>query len=112
MFIVELCGDESVNICRKNGANVSKRSELYKDLCDCIKPGDAEDACRYVISKHKPEFRIVKQIDGEYKNVLATHQDKAAVCRAIYFESESDFDGDESLCETYLIWDAAACLDR
>jgi hypothetical protein len=110
-FIVEMCSD-SVDICRKNGSNVSNRSELYKDLCDCIKPGDAEDACRYVISRHKPEFRIVKQIDGKYQNVLASHQDKAAVCKEIYFESESDFDGDESLCETYLIWESAACLDR
>jgi Fe-S-cluster-containing dehydrogenase component len=104
-FIIEL-GHECATACRKNGSEISKRSRLYSDLEDCTRSGDCEDACRYVVAEHKPEFRIVKQIDGQYQNVLATHQDKIDVCKAIYFESESDWN-DESICDMYLVWQVA-----
>ena len=110
MFVVELLGDD-ITVCRKNGSSISPRSRLAKDLLDCNRSGDCEPACRYVLSEHKPEFRVIKKIDGKYENILANNQDKAAVCRAIYFESESDFDGDESLCDAYLIWQAASSFE-
>lgn len=105
-FIVELSSD-GVSCCRKNGSEISTRSKLFADLRDCCKSGDCQAACEYVISEHLPEFRIVKRVNGEYENVIADHSDKAKVCKAIYFESESDFTGDEKLCEVYLIWQAA-----
>jgi len=104
-FIIEL-GHESVSACRKNGTEISRRSKLFSDLDACTGSGDAEPSCRYVLDAHKPEFRIVKRIDGEYKNVLATPDDKREVCEAIYFDSESNFD-DESICDLYLVWEAA-----
>lgn len=105
-FIIEI-GHESATACLKNGSEISKRSKLFRDLEDCVRSGDCEPACRYVMEHHKPEYRIVKQIDGEYQNVLATHQDKIEVCKDIYFESESDWNN-ESICDMYLVWQVAS----
>lgn len=111
MFIIEI-GHEAAMPCRPNGSRISPKSELGRDLMDCNRSGDCEPACRYVIEHHKPQFRIVKMVDGKYENVIATHADKAKVCREIYFDSDSDFEGDESLCETYLVWEAATDIER
>ncbi len=105
-FIVELSSD-GVSCCRKNGSKIAKSSKLFTDLVDCCKSGDSQKPCEYVISEHLPEFRIIKMIDSKYENVIASHADKSATCKAIYFESESDFAGNEHLCEIYLIWQGA-----
>lgn len=105
-FIIELSFPDSVSVCRKNGAEISKRSTLYTDLLDCTSSGDSEDACRYVIEQHKPEFRVVKRFDGNYRNVLASSQDLAEICRSIYFDSDSDFTN-EDIAKLYLVWQAA-----
>ncbi|ELT51210.1 hypothetical protein [Brucella intermedia] len=57
------------------------------------------------------DFRIVaRNAGGEYENRAATAEEKAETCRAIYFESESDFT-DEKTADLYLIWQAAAELE-
>jgi hypothetical protein len=106
-FIVELSSCGSVSVCRKNGSEIRPKSKLGQDLLDCSKSGDCEPACHYLLERHKPEFRIVKQIDGEYQNVLASLEDKQAICHQIYFESEADFT-DESICDLFLIWEVGA----
>ena len=110
-FIVELSGPDCVLIYRKNGSRIGKRSILYADLSDCNKSGDCEDACRYVREQYKPEFRIIKKIDGNYKNVVADHEDKIAHCKKIYFASNLNFEESEKWCEIYIIWQCAAELD-
>jgi len=107
-MIIELSTCGSVSACNDNGSELE--GELLSDLHDCCSSGDCEDSCLYVINQHKPEFRIVKMIDGEYQNVIASPEDKQAICETIYFESESDF-SDESLAELYIVWEAAANLN-
>jgi hypothetical protein len=76
-------------------------------LADCARSGDCEEACRFVVNHVGVEFRIVAlNAAGEYENRLATADEKAATCRAIYFDSDTDF-SDESTADTYLVWEAA-----
>ena len=110
-FIVELCDRNCISLYRKNGSRIGKRSSLYADLSDCNKSGDCEDACRFVLKHHKPEFRIVKKIDGNYENVVADFADKIAICKKIYFDSNFKWEESEKWCEIYLIWQCAAELD-
>jgi hypothetical protein len=107
MFIVELSLCGSVSVCRKNGRPISKRSNLGRDLLDCCASGDCEPAIRYVLEKYKPEFRIVRRVDSDYVNVLASAEEKRQVCNTIYWESESDFNV-EHTAELYLLWQAAS----
>lgn len=80
--------------------------ELHADLIDCNKPGDVENSCQYILDHWKPEFRIVKMLDGRYQNVIASDVDKQELCESIYFDSDTDFsDSDNS--ELYLVWEAA-----
>ena len=89
------------------GLSVSTDSTITADLLDCTGSGDAEQACKYVLSAHNPRFVIVaRNAAGEYENRDATEQEIEQTCRAIYFESESDF-SDLDLAKVYLIWDAA-----
>lgn len=106
-FIIEI-GHEHASACTLEGDALS--GELLEDMLDCNKSGDCESACQYVLDTYSPAFRIVKEIGGEYQNVLASAEDKQAVCEAIYFESESDFT-DESLSELYLVWESAATIE-
>lgn len=106
-FIIEISQRGSVMVCNMDGSEID--GELLQDLQDCNASGDCEPACRYVLDRYKPEFRIVKQIDGQYQNVIASSQDKAAICKSIYFESYSDFN-DEPTADLYLIWQAASEL--
>jgi hypothetical protein len=78
---------------------------------DCTSSGDCEPACQYVLDTYSPEFHIVKKVDGDYQNVIATPEDKQLVCEAIYFESEPFF-SDEDMADLYLVWEAASNLDR
>jgi hypothetical protein len=46
MFIVELSFCGSVSVCRPNGSEISPKSKLGRDLADCCKSGDCQDACQ------------------------------------------------------------------
>ena len=107
MFIIEIstCGD--VSACSENGESLAG-SEFEQDLLDCVRSGDCEPACKYINVVIEPEFRIVaKDSYGNYQNRLATAEEKQMACESVYFESDLDF-SDESLAETYLIWQAAS----
>ena len=108
-LIIEICPNEPrASACLDTGESYWTDAEIAADMRDCDASGDCEPACEYVRDVLKPEFRIIaRNATGEYENRLATPAEKAATCRAIYFDSESDFD-DESTCETYLIWEAAS----
>jgi Fe-S-cluster-containing dehydrogenase component len=106
-FIIELSLPDCVSVCRLNGSRIRPTSTLGQDLLDCVKSGDCEPACRYVLETYKPQIRIVKQVNGQYANVLASAEDMIGVCEAIYFESETDFNNTDN-CALYLLWQAAA----
>jgi hypothetical protein len=111
-LIIEICPKEGrASVCLDTGESVIG-SEFESDLRDCNCSGDAQPACEYVRDAIGVDFRIVaRNAAGEYENREATAEEKEATCRAIYFESESDF-SDESLAETYLIWAAAGELEN
>ena len=102
-YIIELIG-EDVTICDMNGESVANDP----DIADCRASGDVEPACQYVRDSLGVEFRIVacNAATGEYENRLAYDSEIESVCRAIYFESESDF-SDIDTAKLYLIWQAA-----
>lgn len=105
-IIIEL-GHECTSVCLLDGSEATTDAEVHDALFDCTRSGDCQDACEYVLDNIGVEWRIVaKNAAGEYENRLATAEEKEAVARAIYFESESDF-ADERTAETYLVWDAA-----
>ena len=108
-FIIEisLCG--SVDCCTNDGEEIS--GQLLADLMDCNKSGDCEDACTYVLNTYNPEFRIVRKVNNEYQNVIASSEEKYTVCKEIYFESESDFT-DEQCANLFLVWQAAISLEN
>lgn len=110
-LVVEICPAEPhASMCLANGESV-RGSKYERDVLDCTASGDCQPACEYVRDAIGVDFRIVaRNAAGEYENRPATPAEKEATCRAIYFESESDF-SDESLCETYLIWSAASDVD-
>ena len=80
--------------------------KLESDLLDCTGPGNAEDACQYILDQWKPQFRIVKLIDGRYRNVIASDKDKQEICESIYFDSDTDF-SDTDNSELYIVWETA-----
>jgi hypothetical protein len=96
---IELCLSGSVSVICEDEATL-------EHLRDCNASGDCEPACRYVLEHCNPEFRIVKKIDGEYQNVVASPEDKRSICEEIYFESDTDF-SDEDNANLYLVWEAA-----
>lgn len=78
------------------------------DIRDCCKPGECEEACRYLLTVHDPEFRIVKKCeDGQFRDVTATPYDKRQLCESIYFDSDVDFT-DEVTANLYLVWEACS----
>ncbi len=111
-IIIEVCPHEPrASMCLANGESVLG-SDHESDVLDCTSSGDVEPACSYVRDHVGVEFRIVaRNAAGEYENRLATAEEKAATCRAIYFESETDF-SDESTAELYLIWQAASDVEH
>lgn len=111
-LIIEICPNEPrASMCLANGESV-RGSDYESDVLDCCASGDCQPACEHIREHVGVEFRIVaRNAAGDYENRLATPGEKAAACRAIYFESESDFT-DESLAETYLIWQAAADVEN
>ena len=106
-YSIELSLPDSVFVCDRNGQDICRQSAFGKALADCRKSGDCEDACRYLLTTFKPEFNIVRKVDGAYANIPACHEEKAAICRSIYFESETNFTADEEMCNIYLIWEAS-----
>lgn len=108
-FIIELYDGEGTSPYNPDGSEIN--GQILEDLLDCTRSGDMTHACLYVLGVHKPEFRIVKWIDGGFKNVIATPEDKQKVCESIYFDSDVDF-SDESRANLYLVWDAAFHVDE
>lgn len=108
-LIIEISPREPrASACLMNGASVAEDSEVAEAFADCLGSGDAQPACDYVRDHLGVDFRIVAMNEaGAYENRAATAEEKAETCRAIYFESDTDFT-DESTAETYLIWEAAA----
>ena len=106
-LIVEICPREPrASMCTASGASL-RRSPHKSDVLDCTGSGDAQPACEYIRDVIGVDFRIVaRDAAGNYRNRKATAEEKAETCRAIYFESETDF-SDEAMAETYLIWEAA-----
>jgi hypothetical protein len=113
-LIIEICPSEPrASACLMNGDAVSSDPDVAEHLSDCTRSGDCEDACRYVVRHVGVEFRIMARnaASGEYENRLATADEKAATCRAIYFDLDSDF-SDETLAEIYLVWEASHGVER
>jgi hypothetical protein len=108
-FIIEIePNDGNASACRLNGKNIAERSDLGLALADCVRPGDCEDSCHYVIETFRPEFRIVRRLaDGTYANVLADDAEMQKCCQSIYFESQTDFSIRDN-AELYLVWQAAS----
>ena len=110
-LIIEICPHEAVadaSACLPNGKPVSDDPDITEALADCCRSGDCQPACEYVRDVVGVEFRIVvRNAKGEYVNRLATAEEKAKTARAIYFDSEAEFD-DEPTAEMYLIWEAAS----
>jgi hypothetical protein len=111
-LIIEICPREPrTSACLMNGDEVSADPQVAQDLADCNRSGDCEPSCLYVLDHVGVEFRIVaKNAQGEFENRIATAEEKEATCKAIYFDSDSDF-SDERTAETYLVWDAARDID-
>jgi len=108
-FIIEICPHEPrASICGTNGESVANDS----DIADCRASGDCEPACLHVLNQRGVEFRIIaRNAAGEYENRLATDDEISATARAIYFDSDSDFDDIETAM-THLLWEAAnSCED-
>ncbi len=107
-LIIEICPREPrASVCLMSGDEVSSDPDVSQHLADCSASGDCEQACLYVLRHVGVEFRTVaRNAAGEYENRLATAEEKAATCRAIYFDSDSDFN-DETTAEAYLVWEAA-----
>ena len=108
-FIIEISSCGSVNACKLDGEAID--GDLLNDLMDCTGSGDVEGPCQYVLDQYKPQIRTVKQINGEYQNVLADAEDKAAVCREIVCDSDTDFT-DEDNANLYIVWEAAHSVER
>lgn len=106
-LIIEICPREPrASVCLANGGEV-KGSDLENDLRDCCASGDVMEACQFVRDQLGIDFRIIaRNAAGVYENRPATAAEKAETCRAIYFDSDTDFD-DEADAELYLIWEAA-----
>jgi len=107
-FIIEisLCG--SVTCCTHDGNELD--GEMRSDMNDCNRSGDAEPACQYILDNYKPKFRIVRNVGGDYQNVIASKEEKYQVCREIYGGSETNFN-DEDNANLYLVWAAASDLE-
>lgn len=108
-FIIEISRCGSVTACKLDGEAID--GDLLNDLMDCTGSGDAEGPCQYILDQYKPQIRTVKQINGEYQNVLADAEDKAAVCREIVCDSDTDFT-DEDNANLYIVWEAAHSVER
>ena len=95
---LSLCGH--VYPIGENGKTLT--GAAFEALADCTKSGDCEPACQFILDHCKPEFTIIKRVNGNYDNVNASVEDKRAVCREIYGPGISD----DSL-DLYLVWQAA-----
>jgi hypothetical protein len=108
-FRIEISKCGAVDPMRIDGTDL-EGDQLY-DMLDCAGPGDAEPACHFILETYNPQFRITKEVDGEYQNVIASAEDKREVCEEIFGDSDSDF-SDELTCNLYLVWEAAYSCER
>ena len=111
-LIIEICPREPrASMCLANGESV-RGSEYERDVLDCTASGDVSGACQYVLDAIGVDFRIVaRNANGEYENRPATAREMADTARAIYFESDADFD-DENTAAVYLVWEAANGVEQ
>lgn len=107
-FYIELSSD-CVTACRLDGEEVD--GQLRGDLFDCNRSGDMTEPVNFVINKWKPQFCIVKQVDGEYKNVPATYQDKLDMCKQIWLETSFPDGVFESRLDKLLVYEAALNIE-
>lgn len=108
-LIVEICPMEPrASLCTAYGESITG-SQWESDILDCTSSGDCQDACEYVLDNIGVEFRIVaKDSNGQYVNRIATDQELLDTCKAIYFDSETEFSvADMYRVMTYLVSDAA-----
>lgn len=109
-LIIEISMGGDCSVCAADGSSASG-SEYVDDLRDCTKPGDAQEACEYVLDQIGVDFCIVARTDGGgYVNRGATDAEKEACCKAIFFESETDF-SDPRTADAYLVWEAACTME-
>jgi len=102
ILLIEICPKEP----RADLAqDIDAESTLATDLLDCTKSGDAEPACDYVAQTYDVQF-IVADPALDYARRPALDSEITETCKAIYFDSDSDFD-DSDICESYLIWETA-----
>lgn len=107
-FIIEISpGEGYTSACRLNGLTIAPKSELGQALRDCVKPGDCQDVCKYVLQTWKPVFRTVRKTGSTYENAVASDSELQTCCETIYFESDTDF-ADRDNAELYLVWQAAS----
>lgn len=101
-LIFELWGDD-VNLFFEDGTDIVPGSATFDDLKACTGPGDAEPALRDFLASYVIRWRVFK--DGEWRD--ADLSDKGALANKIYFDSRTPFYEDETLTETYMLWEAA-----
>ena len=109
---IEICPNEPrASAYLSDGSEIAPDSPIGQAMADCCASGDVQPACEYVRDTLRPAFRIVaRDATGAYINRDATDAELSATARAIYFDSDSDFD-DVETARTYLIWQAAADLE-
>lgn len=111
-IIIEICPREPrTSACLPDGRDISADPAIASHMADCRASGDCEPACEYVRDIIGVDWRIIaRQPDGRYINRTATAEEMAQTARAIYFDSEADFE-DTDTAATYLIWSAACDLE-
>lgn len=107
-LIIEICPIEPrASACLSNGQEISSNATIAAHMADCRASGDCQPACEFVLDHVGVEFRIVaRNAAGNYQNRLATESEITDTCRAIYFDSDSDFT-DQRRAAIYLVWEAA-----
>jgi len=101
MLTIEICPNEP------RAMFACDATEHWDDILDCTRSGDAQEACDYIRDQIGVRFCIIaRDASGTYENREATDDEISATARAIYFESETDFD-DVDHARSYLIWEAA-----
>ena len=103
-MIIEIMNYGSCTIIHE--AKDGDSEDFENDILSCTGSGDADDSCQYILTKYEPVFRIVKMLDGRYRNVIASCKDKQDFCESIYFDSDTDF-SDTDNAALYIIWEAS-----
>lgn len=103
---------ENATLFLANGHEIHTDSPVFEDAQDCTGAGDAEPAIRYLMDNYEIEFRTIRQVSTDpvkFENVQASDAELTATARAIYFESDTDFE-DIDNAKLYLLWQATSDL--